>query len=207
MGKTLKANAFSVSSLKELQKELKAYRDSLQGKTERFITLLLKEGEITACLKAVDKSGPLGTHEMGKHVYFGAEPVETKDGVVYGVMFGTGDDIVGEWYANDGNGNYIPQRDEINALMALEFGTAAMAIPPTEAFGVLGGRGTFPALYHEDDYSWHIVTKVGVDKKTGKTVPIEWKPATAIQPTQPMYHAGLAMYQKIRQTAIAVFRS
>ena len=202
MGKTLKANAFSVSSLKELQKELKAYRDSLQGKMEKFITLLLKEGVTTASLKSSDISGPLGTHEMGKHVFFGAEPVETKDGVVYGLMIGTGDDIVGEWYVNDGNGNYYPQKDVINALMALEFGTAAMALPPTEAFGVLGGRGTFPALYHEDDFAWHIVTKID-----SKGNPIEWKTATAIQPTQPMYHAGLAMYQKIRQAAITVFRS
>ena len=202
MGKTLKANAFSVSSLKELQKELKAYRDSLQGKMEKFITLLLKEGVTTASLKSSDISGALGTHEMGKHVYFGAEPVETKDGVVYGLMIGTGDDIVGEWYVNDGNGNYYPQKDVINALMALEFGTAAMALPPTEAFGVLGGRGTFPALYHEDDFAWHIVTKID-----SKGNPIEWKTATAIQPTQPMYHAGLAMYQKIRQTAVAVFWS
>ena len=202
MGKTLKANAFSIESLRELQKELTKYRDSLQGKMEKFITLLLKEGIKVALEKSADIDGALGTHEMGRHVFFGAEPVETKDGVVYGLMIGTGDDIVGEWYANDGNGNYVPQKDVINALMALEFGTAAMALPPTEAFGVLGGRGTFPALYHEDDYAWHIVTKV--DSK-GK--PVEWKTATAIQPTQPMYHAGLAMYQKIRQAAITAFRS
>ena len=207
MGKTLKANAFSVSSLKELQKELTKYRDSLQGKMEKFITLLLKEGIRVAKEKSADIDGPLGTHEMGKHVSFGAEPVETKDGVVYGLMIGTGDDIVGEWYANDGNGNYLLQRDMINALMALEFGTAAMALPPTEAFGVLGGRGTFPALYHEDDYAWYIITEVGVDKETGKTIPTKWKPATAIQPTQPMYHAGLAMYQKIKEAAITAFRS
>jgi len=202
VSKTLTANAFSVKSLKALQKELKSYKDSLQGKMERFITLLLEEGVRTACEKAVDVSGALGTHHMGKHVFFGAEPVETSDGVVYGLIIGQGDDIVGEWYANDGNGTYVPQKDVINALMALEFGTAAMALPPTEAFGVLGGRGTFPALYHEDDYVWHIVTKVD-----SKGNPIEWKTATAIQPTQPMYHAGLAMYQKIKQTAIAVFRS
>lgn len=205
MGKTFTANAFSVSSLKKLQKELKAYSDSLQGKMERFITLLLKEGVRVAREKSADIEGPLGTHEMGKHVFFEAEPVETADGIVYGIMIGTGDDIVGEWYANDGNGNYLHQKDVINALMAIEFGTAAMALPPTEAFGVVGGRGTFPALYHEEDYAWHIITKVGVDKETGKTIPIEWKPATAIQPTQPMYNAGLAMYQKIKQTAIAVF--
>ena len=150
--------------------------------------------------RSTDVDGALGTHKMGSHVSFFAKPVETADGIVYGVMIGTGDDIVGEWYANDGNGNYIPQKDVINALMAIEFGTAAMALPPTEAFGVLGGRGTFPALYHEDDYAWSIITKIDSNGK-----PIEWKSATAIQPTRPMYYAGLEMYQKIKQTAIAVF--
>ena len=202
MGKTLTANAFSIKSIKALQKELKEYRDSLQGKMERFIELLLKEGVTTACEKAVDIDGALGTHKMGTHVFFCSEPVQTSEGVVYGVMIGTGDDIVGEWYQNDGNGRYVPQKDTINALMALEFGTAAMALPPTEAFGVLGGRGTFPALFHEDDFSWKIVTKID-----SKGNPVEWKTATAIQPTQPMYHAGLAMYQKVKQTAYAVFRS
>lgn len=202
MGKTLKANVFSVKSLRALQKELEKYRDSLQGKMETFIALLLEEGVKVAQERSTDVSGAFGTHEMGKHVFFGAEPVETKDGVVYGVMIGTGDEIVGEWFANSGNGFYFPQKDTINALMALEFGTAAMAVPPTTAFGVTGGRGTFPALYHEDDYAWKIVTKI--DSK-GK--PIAWKNATAINPTQPMYHAGLAMYQKIRQAAVTAFGS
>ena len=208
MGKRLTANAFSAKSLKALQKELEKYKDSLQGKMEKFIALLLDEGvRVAREISSKDTEGSYGTHKMANHAFFEAEPIKTTDGVVYGIMIGSGDDIVGEWYTNDGNGNYVKQKDVINALMALEFGTAAKALPAQESFGVLGGQGTFPALYHGNDCEWHIITKVGVDKKTGKTVPVEWKPATAITPTRPMYNAGLAMYQKVKQAAIEVFRS
>ena len=208
MGKTLTANAFSVKSLRALQKELEKYRDTLQGKMEKFITILLDEGVRVAQMKAVDKSGALGTHQMGRHVYFGAEPVETVDGVVHGIMIGTGDDIpAGTYYVNDGNGNYTPiSNDSINALLALEFGTAMMALPQQTAFGVTGGRGTLSKYGHDEDYAWKIITKIGKDEN-GNIRPIEWKNATAISPTQPMYNAGLAMYQKVKEAAITAFRS
>ena len=209
MGKTFTANAFSVSSLKKLQKELESYRDSLQGKMEKFIGLLLDEGIMVAKSYAVDYSGAFGTHQMAQYVFFDKEPISTTDGKVYGVMFGRGDDIpAGTYYVNDGNGNYTPiTEDSINALLALEFGTAAYALPKQNAFGVTGGKGTLTKYGHSDDESWHIITRVAKDKKTGKIVPVEWKNATAITPTRPMYQAGLAMYQKIKQAAITAFGS
>lgn len=202
MAKTYTANVFSAKSLKQLQKDLKEYRDSLQGKLERFVKILLDEGVMVAQERSQDIDGALGTHKMGRHVYFSAEPIETTNGVVHGIMLGQGDTIVGYWYQNDGQGNYEEVSDTINALMALEFGTAAMALPPQTAFGVVGGQGTKSRNGHETDYAWKIITRVDSNGN-----PVEWKNATAIQPTQPMYHAGLAMYEKVREAAIAVFRS
>ena len=204
MGKTLTANAFSVKSLRALQKELERYRDSLQGKMELFIELLLNEGIRVAFEKSKDISGALGTHQMGRFVFYDYEPIETSDGKVYGVMVGYGKDIPARtYYVNDGHGNYTPiTENSINALMALEFGTAAMALPPTTAFGVRGGQGTLSKYGHDSDFAWKIITRLD-----GKGKPIEWQDATAIQPTQPMYNAGLAMYQKVKEAAITAFRS
>lgn len=202
MSRTFTANAFSAKSLRALQKELKTYRDSLQGKMEKFIALLLEEGIMVAQSYAVDYGGAFGTHQMARYVFFDKEPISTVDGKVYGVMFGRGDDIPGEYYVNDGNGHYTLYEDSINALMALEFGTAAYALPAQDAFGVTGGRGTKAIRGHENDEGWYIVTRLD-----GKGKPAEWKHATAITPTRPMYQAGLAMYQKIKDAAITVFRS
>lgn len=209
MGKTLTANTFSVKSLRALQKELERYRDSLQGKMERFITLLLEEGIKVAREYSQDDNEKFGTHQFGKSVFFYHDPVETSDGKVYGVLIGEGDDIpAGTYYVNDGKGNYTPiTGDSINALLALEFGTAAQALPQQSAFGVTGGQGTLSKYGHENDMAWKIVTALGKDKDSGRIKPIAWKTATSVKPTQPMYHAGLAMYQKVKEAAITAFRS
>lgn len=200
MAKEFTVNIFSASSLRQLKKDLIAYRDSLQGKLERFVQILLDEGVRVAQEHSQDIDGALGTHKMGRHVYFSAEPIETSDGVVHGIMLGQGDTIAGYWFQGDGHGNYEEVSDTINALMVLEFGTAAMALPPQTAFGVVGGQGTKSRNGHEDDFAWKIITRIDKDGN-----PVEWKNATAIQPTQPMYHAGLAMYEKVKEAALAAF--
>lgn len=201
VAKTFSVNVFSVSSLRQLKKDLQTYRDSIDGKLEKLMRILLDEGISVAQEKSEDEPGALGTHKMGRHVFFSAEPIETSDGKVYGVMIGRGDTITGHWYVNDGEGNYSQVSDTINALMALEFGTAALAVEPTTAFGVDGGRGTKSKYGHENDFAWKIITRI--DSK-GK--PVEWKNATAIMPTQPMYHAGLAIYEKVKEAALVAFK-
>lgn len=200
MAKTLRVNVFSASSIRQLKKDLIAYRDSIDVKLQRLVDSLLETGINTAIEHSADKAGPLGTHKMGRHVYFSSEPIETVDGTVHGIMLGEGDTIVGRWFQNDGHGNYTEVSDTINALMVLEFGTAALALEPQTAFGVVGGQGTKSRNGHENDFAWKIITRVDKDGN-----PVEWKDATAIQPTQPMYHAGLAMYEKVKETALAVF--
>lgn len=201
MAKVLKANVFSVKSLRQLKKDLEQYRDSLEGKTKTFISILLDEGIRVAQEKAVDEGGKYGTHEMVKrgHIMFTRDSFMS-NGAACGIMYGTGGDILGQWYINDGNGNYTLETGFINSLMAIEFGTAAKALPKQESFDVVGGKGTLAKYGHDNDLGWYIVTKID-----GKGKPIEWKEATAITPTQPMYYAGLAMYEKIKEAAITAF--
>ena len=200
MAKTFTANIFSVSSLRQLKKDLTEYRNSLQFKLETFVKILLDEGIKVAWQHSEDIPGALGSHKMGEHVSFMTEPIETSEGTVYGVLLGRGDTITGMWYENDGEGGYRMVSDTINALLVLEFGTAAMALPQQDAFGVTAGQGTKSKRGHEDDFAWKIITKVSNGK------PVAWKTATAIQPTQPMYHAGLAMFEKIQEAAKIAFK-
>ena len=197
----LRANALSVSSLRQLKKDLEKYKNSLTGKMQVFIDELLKIGIETA-KQNINIDGTYGTHKMASlgHVAFRKE-VSTEDGKVYGIMFGHGDDVHGEWYENDGNGAYHLVEDTINSMLAIEFGTAGKALPVQDAFGVTAGQGQ-KARYHANDNAWYIIT--AIDPKTRK--PIAWKPATAITPSQPMYKAGLAMYEGVKKAAEVAFR-
>lgn len=200
----LRANALSVSSLRQLKKDLEKYKNSLTGKMQVFIDELLKIGIETA-KQNINIDGTYGTHKMASlgHVAFRKE-VNTEDGKVYGIMFGHGDDVHGDWYENDGNGAYHLVEDTINSMLAIEFGTAGKALPIQEAFGVTAGQGQ-KARYHAADNEWYIITKIAQDEK-GNVRPIEWKPATAISPSQPMYHAGIAMYEGVKKAAQVAFR-
>lgn len=196
----LRANVFSVSSLKQLKKDLETYKKSLNGKMAVFIEELLKIG-IEEAEQHTTVSGRFGTHDMKNlgNIAFRKE-VNTADGKVYGILFGHGDEVRGEWYENDGNGNYTKVTDTINSLLAIEFGTAGKALPVQDAFGVTAGQGT-KARYHASDDAWYIITEIN-----SKGEPIAWKPATAITPSQPMYKAGLAMYEGVKKAAEVAFR-
>lgn len=201
MAKTLTANVFSVSSLRQLRKELEKYRDSLPGKLDTFMGILLDEGITVAQSYAVDYSGMYGTHKMAQYVSFDKE-INTADGKIYGILYGRGDTLTAQWYVNNGSGKYVLTQGTINTMLAMEFGTAAEALPPQEAFGVTGGRGTNSKYGHANDSAWYIIT--GIDEN-GK--PCEWKLATAMAGTRPMYQAGLAMYQKVKEAARIAFGS
>lgn len=202
MAKTLSVNAFSVKSIRQIKKELEKYRDSLQGKLETFVNILLEEGISVAYEHSQDIGGAFGTHKMGQQGIAFNKEVNTADGKIYGVLIGTGNDVVGYWYMNNGKGVYTQVSDTINALMVLEFGTAGLALEVQNSFGVVGGQGTKSKCGHENDYAWKIITRLDSNGN-----PVEWKNATAIQPTRPMYQAGLAMCEKVKEAARVAFGS
>lgn len=197
----LRANILSVSSLEQLKKDLETYKDGLTDKLSVFLDELLKIGIETA-ERHVDTSGTYGSHQMARlgGISFRKE-VDTADGKVYGIMYGSGGDVTGEWYVNDGNGHYSLKTDTINSMLAVEFGTAGKALPVQDAFGGHGGQGTMSNHGHANDNAWYIITHL--DSK-GK--PDQWKAATAITPSRPMYKAGLAMYVEVKKAALIAFR-
>lgn len=167
---------------------------------QTFMERLLEEGIKVARYKAQDKDGTYGTHKMGRLVSF-EKTVETSEGKIYGILIGTGKDVLGKYWVKDSSGNYSEVAESINSLLAIEFGTAAKALPKQEAFGVTGGRGTLAKHGHENHMGWYIVTDVD------KNEPVDWKFASAIEPTRPMYYAGLEMYEKVKEIGKEVFGS
>lgn len=182
-------------SLKRLEKELTDYRDSLDAKTELFMNRLLELGIKVGRENAVDIEGEFGTHEMGRYVTF-EKKVQTEDGSCKGIMLAMGETLYSKWFVQGGE----ERHGSINAIMALEFGTAAMAVSERESFGAKGGQGTNSDYGHENDLRWYIYT--GLDEK-GR--PSKRKKATAITPTRPMMNAGNAMAADIVRVAREVF--
>ena len=183
-------------TLAEIAEQLYEYADSLDDKNERFVKTLIDKGIKVAEQYSVDIEGEFGTHKMGRLVTFSSKVDANTNGVV-GYLIGEGQDVESEWVSPSGE---EIRSGSINSLLALEFGTAGMALPPQEAFGGVGGQGTNSFYGHEQDLVWYFNTGEVNDKN--KAV---WKKATAIQPTQPMFHAVTEMINLIEETAKEVF--
>lgn len=186
MGTTLNVK-LSAKSLRNAAKEVRKYEENLKKKNQQFVNKLLERGIEEARWWAKDSSGTFGTHRMGKLVTFSKEMSEETDGCS-GMLIGMGQDVLSN----------ISQGRSINSLLALEFGTAGLALPPQTAFHGYGGHGTNSEAGHENDLIWWVYVK----DENGKTVP---KKLSAIEPTRPLYHAAMEMLQTIQEVAIEVF--
>lgn len=187
MGTTLKVS-LSTASVQRAIKEVKDYKKSLEAKNKLFVDKLLDIGIEVAKENAVDIPGTFGTHHMGEYVSFSKELSNSK-GKSKGLILGMGAEIYSA--VNEGR--------SINSLMALEFGTAALALEPQAMFGVSGGRGTNSRSGHENDLVWWAYTV-----ENGKRIR---KKLTAIEPTRPMYHAATEMLLQIQRVAQEVFET
>ena len=190
----------SVSGIRSAIKELEEYRDSLPSKTKEFVDRLLDVG-IETTDKITAFGGSYGTHGMENRVHFYKELDHGVTGV-YGVMVGVGDIIQATWLNSDG----IEQQGELSAILALEFGTAGLAVPPTTEFGGSGGQGTNSTTggFYDNALDWYFITDIQVDPVTGEEKKI-WKHATAIHPTRPMLQASNEMISQIYKIAKEVF--
>lgn len=180
----------SQKSLEQLRKQLLQYADSLEWKNRRFIELLLEVG-----IQVAEQTVSGGSHQMPDRISFYKEFKAEDDGSVTGLLIGVGETFFSTWYEADGTEHH----DEVYPLAMMEFGSAALAMEPTLAYGGSGGRGTFSSKGHYTEYSWWIIT--GFDEN-GK--PIR-KLGTAIEPTRPMYNAVIEMQNQIRNCAIKAF--
>lgn len=178
------------NSLNKLVRQLEEYRDGLDGKMATFIEKLLDVGIKVARFQSIDVPGQFGTHQMGRYVTFEKE-IEVGNNTCRGLMLGIGETLFSTWYARE------ERHGSINAIMALEFGTAALALSVREAFGAVGGQGTNSKYGHENDMEWFLYKENGGH--------VERIKATAIRPTRPMYNAALEMSRQIVETAREVF--
>lgn len=185
----------NTASINNLIKQLQSYRDSLPDKTQRFVDALLDKGIVVA-EQNKGMGGTYGTHKMENLVTF-SKKLDASQYGCHGIMLGVGETIYAKWFGIDGE----ERTGAINAITAIEFGTAEKALPPTEMFGGSGGRGTNSKYGHKDDTDWYFIVGFDENKK-----PI-YKHATAIKPTQPMAKASTEMVAQIRKTAKEVFGS
>lgn len=186
MGTTLNLK-LSAKSIQRAAKEVRKYADNLRTKNQQFVDRLIKEGIEVAEWYAQDVGGTFGTHRMGRLVTFSRDVQEDGTGVV-GLLIGKGQEVYSQ----------ISKGRSINSLLALEFGTAGLALPPQTAFHGRGGKGTNSTAGHENDLIWWVF----VEGENGKTVP---KKLSAIDPTRPMYHASMEIIQNVERVAREIF--
>jgi len=180
----------SESGINKLIDDLNEYKDSLDDKAELFVQKLLDIG-ITRAESVPGISGTFGTHKMENYVYYTKEFEQSIDGYD-GFIVGVGMEFDVTWGAHD------EKHGSLNALKALEFGTAGLALPPTNVFGVTGGQGTNSQYGHANDTEWYFLERDANGKVVRQT-------ATAIKPTRPMMQAMEEMISQMNKIAKEVF--
>lgn len=168
--------------------QIKAYRDSLAAKNEQFVYELLNIG-INVAKERADHNG------YGQYITFYKEGT----GGITTIGYLVGEDtqkIVTQWQY-DKKGSI--KTAAISPILFAEFGSANYARVPFDIDGV--GQGTFPGQTHAYDGSWWVKK---LDPKTGEYVWTKW---SGVEPTQPMYHAEMKMYEQIYNVARKVFRT
>lgn len=172
--------SLSVDSIRNLQKELTAYRDSLPDKCKRFVVSLSEAGI------AVAKQN---TGNYGKYITFSTKTEPEKDGCKAIMLASETGKIVSAWKVGD---NKIKTAD-VSPLLMVEFGSGWKAENPLQVPGV--GQGTFPEQIHAyDKEGWYWI---GLDDKLYHSY--------GISPKQPMYKASLEIQRIVIEKAKEIF--
>lgn len=171
--KTLKAD-LSLSSIRNLQRELEKYRDSLTYKSRLLAEKLAEIG-----IKVAETN--IGESPLGKYVTIKTEITEEQAGC-RAILIATG-----ETFEHDG---YAP----FNSLLAIEFGAGIRynseenPKAPDLGFGV----GTFPDQTHAfDKNGWWFWSE---EKQV-------WIHSYGVKATMPMYQASLEIAENVVKIA------
>lgn len=175
--KTIKAN-LSVSSIRNAQRELEKYRDSLEYKA-RLLTETLAEIGINVAETKIDES------PLGKYVTIKTDISEEKAGCK-AILIATGENK-----ESDGNALF-------NTLLAIEFGAGIHYNPiPNPNAGEFGlGVGTFPGQIHAFEDYWFYWNEE--EQK--------WLPTHGVKATMPMYSASLEIQRNVVKKAKEIFK-
>lgn len=168
----------SISSIKQLQEDLRKYQDSLKYKCRELTEQLAEMGIKVAGAK-------IGESPLGKYVTIKTDITEEQAGCK-AVLIATG-----ETFENEG---YAP----FNTLLAIEFGTGIRynseenPKAPDLGFGV----GTFPDQTHAfDKNGWWFWSE---EKQA-------WIHSYGVKATMPMYQASVEIQQNIVKVAKDIF--
>lgn len=177
MAKKILKSDLSVSGIRNLQKELEKYRDSLTYKC-RLLAEKLSEIGANVINAKVDES------PLGKYVTLKTEITEEQAGCK-AILIATGEVKEQEGYA------------PFNTLLAIEFGAGIHFNPiPNPNAGEFGlGVGTFPGQTHAFEDYWFYWNE---EKQ-------EWLPTHGVKATMPMYNAGLELQKEVVKIAKEVF--
>lgn len=175
--KTLKTD-LSVSGIKKLQADLKAYQNDLTYKCRLLVERLAERG-VTVAQADISES------PLGKYVSLKTDITPEKAGC-RAVLIATGATMESEGYA------------PFNTLLAIEFGAGIhynpIPNPNADKFGL--GVGTFPGQVHAYEDYWFYW-----DEKQQK-----WLPTHGIKATMPMYNASVAIAADVVKIAKEVFK-
>ena len=180
MGTLIKAN-LSLSSIKQAQKQLLAYRKNMIAKCDKFVRVLANKG----ILVAEDNLG-----EYGKYITFTVKTEPERYGVK-GVMIASNTGIIqSEWKLADGS----TREADVSPLLMAEFGSGLRANNVRAGeFGM--GTGTFPEQTHaEDPEGWWYMDMND-----------EWHHSHGVRPTMPMGKAYAEILNQIGTVAKEVF--
>lgn len=175
--KTFKTN-LSISGIRNLQKQLADYRDSLPQKCKE-LTERLKDIGINVI------EAKVGQSPLGKYVTVKTDMSEEEAGYK-AILIATGAVKESEGYA------------PFNTLLAIEFGAGIHynkeenPKAPELGFGV----GTFPGQIHAFEDGWYYW-----DDKAQK-----WRYTHGVKATMPMYSASVEIQQNIVKVAKEIFK-
>lgn len=170
----------SVSSIKNMQAQLKAYKERLIEKCQLFTERLAVCGILV---------GERNLGDYDKYIIFSMQTDPNKYGAKT-VLYATNNGIIhSQWLTKSG----VKEADVSPILMA-EFGSGLRANNPRAGeFGM--GTGTFPGQTHADNpEGWWFQTLDGV-----------WHHSQGSYPTMPMFKAQMEIYDQIESIAREVF--
>lgn len=178
--KTLTAT-LSVSSIKNLQKELEKYKADLVKKCDEFVRRLTNEGIEVA---------KHNTGNYGHYIAFSVKTEPNKDGCKGFLLATETGKIKSVWKTKDGM-----KTADVSPLLMVEFGSGWRAKNPNGVPDV--GQGTFPGQSHAfDKEGWYWVDE---DDKLHHSY--------GVTPKMPMYLASLKMQEKVIEIAKEVFEN
>lgn len=177
MAKRVFKASLSVDSIRKLQKDLTAYKDSLAHKTKLLTEELAKIGANVIESK-------VGESPLGKYVTLKTDITEEQAGCK-AILIATGEVKESEGYA------------PFNTLLAIEFGAGIYYNPiPNPNAGEFGlGVGTFPGQIHAFEDYWFYWD----DEKQ------KWLPTHGVKATWPMYSASMEIQESIVKVAKQIF--